>query len=403
MLVSCFSENDDPMKAGEEVGRKLKGAEYSIVFVNHTLDVAKVVRGIRETSGSTVFGCTSSYGISDGTLVERGVCAMGLSSRDLVGGLAVQPAGKGYECGVSVTEAALKDLSAKRERLASVFARYSAVVSNMPEKLAVSKSYFYILDFSEPFSFSDASMLEGVRSVMNPSVPLFGGNAFGDIKSWKSYQILNEVYSNSTVLGIFATNKSFGFASGTSFTLRDRTPYVVTKARDNTVYELNYRPVLEVYSELTGISMEKLKEEKVIAYTIGAECPFVLVDLTGRALMKYPTMVNDDGSILFGTKTATGSVLFSARSSRKKIVEDAESIVKEALKNTKEPQALLLFDCWQRLAVMGEDYAKEAEAIARASRGVPAIGFYTMGEHFSAGSHTGHENGSLIAVAIGEE
>jgi hypothetical protein len=402
MLVSCFSENDDPMKAGEEVGRKLKGAEYSIVFVNYTLDIAKVVKGIRETSGSTAFGCASSYGISDGTLVEKGVCAMGLSSRDLVGGLAVQPAGRGYECGVSVTEAALKDLSAKRERLASVFARYSAIVSNMPEKLAVSKPYFYILDFSDPFSFSDVGLLEGVRSVMNPSVPLFGGDAFGDIKSWKSYQILNEVYSNSTVLGIFATNKSFGFASGASFTLRDRTPYVVTKAKDNTVYELNYRPVLDVYSELTGIGKERLKEERILGYTTGAEHPFVLVDTVGRAFMKYPAMVNDDGSVLFGTKTATGSVLFHARNDRKKIVADAEHIVKEALKNTKEPQALLLFDCWQRLAAMGEDYAKEAEAIARASGGVPVIGFYTMGEHFSVGSYAGHENGSLIAVAIGE-
>jgi len=399
MITTCFSDNKDPAAAGEEVGRKLMGSEYSLVFVNHTLNIQKIVKSIRDATGSVVFGCSSSYGLSDSNIVEKGVCALGFSSRDLVGGFSVAPVEKGCD----LAKNALKDLSLKREKLIPIFARYSAIVSNMPEKLASSKPYFYLIDFSDPFAALDNVLIGGIRSVMSSSAPLVGADAFGDVKSWKGYQILNEVYSNSAVLGIFATTKNIGFASRSSIAIRDRTPYVVTKAEGYSVYEINYRPVLEVYSEITGLSAGELKEKKVLSYTIGAEFPFAVIDAAGNPLMKYPTMVNEDGSILFGTNTSIGSVLFSAKSDRKKVVEDGKEAVKEALGKVKDPQALVVFDCWQRLAAMGDDYEKESNAIAQAAGGVPLVGAYTMGEHYSLGGSYGHQNGSIVAIALGEE
>lgn len=400
MIVSCCSENRDPVAAGEEVGRELKGSDYILLFVNYTLDIPRIVKSIRETSGSIVFGCSSSYGLSDSRVVECGVCAMGISSKDLVGGFGVTQLEK--ESGTTLAESALKDISSRREKLTPIFARYSAIVSNMPEKLAVSQPYFYLFDFSDPFSMSDEALIEGIRSVISPSAPLVGSDSFGDAKTWKSYQILNEVYSNSAVLGVFATTKSVGFASRSSFAIRDRTPYVVTKAEGYTIYEINYRPVLEVYSEITGLSKEKLKEERIIAYTVGAEFPFVVFDAEGRAFMKYPTIVNGDGSVVFGTKASVGSILFAARNDRKKIVQDAGDAVSEALRRVKTPQALIVFDCWQRLAAMGEDFAEEMETITRTAGSVPLIGLYTMGEHYAIGGFHGHQNGSIVVIAVGE-
>lgn len=401
MIASCFSDNKDPIAAGEEVGRKLRGAEYSLIFVNHTLDIQKIVKSIRDTTGSVVFGCSSSYGLSDSNVVEKGVCALGFSFRDLVGGFSVVSLEKG--CNGDLVESALMDLSSKREKLIPVFARYSAIVSNMPEKLASLKPYFYLVDFSDPFAFLDDRLIKGIRSVMSPNAPLVGADAFGDEKLWRGYQILNDVYSNSAVLGIFATTKSFGFASRSSSVIKDRTPYVVTKAKGYSVYEINYRPALEVYSEITGLSTGKLKEKKILSYTIGAEFPFVMIDISGNPLMRYPAMVNDDGSILFGTKTFVGSILLSAKTDRKKVVEDAREAVKEALRKVKGPQALVIFDCWQRLAAMGEDYEKESDMITQAAEGLPLVGAYTMGEHYSLGYSPGHQNGSIVAIALGEE
>ncbi len=401
MITSCFSDNKDPIAAGEEVGRKLMGAEYSLVFVNHTLNIQKIVKSIRDTTGSVVFGCSSSYGLSDNNMVEKGVCALGFSFRDLVGGFSVVSLEKGHD--EDLVESALIDLSSKREKLIPVFARYSAIVSNMPEKLISLKPYFYLIDFSDPFAFLDDALIKGIRSVISPNAPLVGANAFGDVKLWKSYQILNDVYSNSAVLGIFATPKSFGFASRASPVIKDRTPYIVTKAVGYSVYEINYRPALEVYSEITGLSAGELKEKKILAYTIGTEFPFTMIDVAGNPLMEYPLMVNDDGSILFGTKTFVGSVLLSAKSDRKKVVEDAREAVKEALRKVKEPQALVIFDAWQRLAAMGEDYEKESDMITQAAKGLPLVGAYTMGEHCSLGGFLGHQNGSIVAIALGEE
>jgi hypothetical protein len=334
-------------------------------------------------------------------MVEKGVCALGFSSKDIVGGFSVASLEKGYDG--DLVERALMDLSSKREKLIPIFARYSAIVSNMPEKLASLKPYFYLMDFSDPFAFLDETLIKGIRSVMSPSVPLVGADAFGDTKLWNGYQILNDVYSNSAVFGIFATTKSFCFASRSSSVIKDRTPYIVTKAEGYSVYEINYRPALEVYSEITGLSIGELKEKKILFYTTGAEFRFVVIDVAGNPLMKYPVMVNDNGSIIFGTKTSVGSILLSAKNDRKKVVEDARDAVKEALRMVKEPQALVILDCWQRFAAMGEDYEKEGDMIIEAAEGLPLIGAYTMGEHYSLGGSIGHQNGSIVAIALGEE
>ncbi len=402
MLVSCFSDDSDPVRAGESVGRKLDGCEYSLVFVNHTYDAHKVVKAMRETCNTMVFGCSSSYGISDENLVERGVCALGFSSRELVGGFAAEPMNGGYECGRSVAERAFSELSTERDRLTPIFARYNAIVSNMPEKIALSKPYFYMMDFINPMRFADEDFLHGVRDFINPTVPLVGAGSFTDVHTGRNYQILNEAYSDSAVLGIFATNKSIGLSSEVAFVLRDPSPYIVTKALNNRVYELNYRPALEVYSGITGRSSAELREERTIAYSTGAEYPFVVFGPGDKVLMKYPAMVNDDDSITFGTKTADGSVLFSAKNDRKKMIESATKAVKQALKDVRVPQVLVIFDCWQRLAAMGEEYEKEAEAIINAAHGVNTIATYTMGEHFSMGTMRGHRNGSIVAVAMGD-
>ena len=405
MITSYSSEKRDPFEAGCEIGEALSDSDFTLLFANYNYDLRKLLGGFRSRSNSTVTGCSSSYSLCDGNLVEYGVSAIGTNSKNLVSGSAAASlSGNFHDVGVELAERALEDLGApeKKEKLARIFARYSAIVSSVPERVLLSKPYFYGLMFLDPLTMADEEVLSGIRSRMNLSAPVSGGDSFGNVAEWRSYQILNEVYENSAVFNVVATDKSIGLGCGSGFEIVSGEPYVVTKASGRRVYEINYTRAVDIYSGITGIGIEELKKERFLAYRIGVKFPFVVVGFDGGRWMKYPVLINGDGSITFGTITNTGSVLFRAKADKEQILKSAETSIKSAIAQVDEPRALLVFDCWYRLAALGEDYGSEAKVIKNCIGSIPMAGFYTMGEILSLSGFMGHRNGSIVAVALGD-
>ena len=342
MIVSCSSKNSNSFEAGKELGSKLEGSEYVLLFAHYSYNFKEIIRGITSKAECKITGCSAPEVISNEGIMERGAVALGVSSRDLVVGSAAHNIQDGYEAGNMVAAKALEDLSDKknRDKLTNIFARYSAIVSNMPERIPLSKPYFYLLSFMDPFYMAEGKVMTGIRSKIQSS-PLFGGSAYGEI----NYQILNNtVYDKSVVLNVIATNKSFGFGSESAFTPASRKPYLVTRADDRTVYEMNYKNALDAYSEICGKSKKDLIKEEAIGLSTGAKFPYSVVDNEGKIWMKYPAIVNSDGPLTFGSRTSTGSVLFSAESTKESVLKSAEKSITSAISQVKNPQAIIIFD-----------------------------------------------------------
>ena len=399
MIVSCSSKNSNSFEAGKELGSKLKGSEYVLLFAHYTYNFKELIRGILSKTECKITGCSAPEVILDGWVIERGAAALGVSSRDMVIGSTACNLQNGYEAGNLVTTKALKDLSNKknRDKLTNIFARYSAIVSNMPEQIVLSKPYFYLLSFMDPFCMVEEKVIAGIRSKIQSS-PLFGGSAYGE----SNYQISNDtVYKKSVVLNVIATNKSFGFASESALTFTSRKPYLITKADDRTVYEMNYKNALDAYSEICGKSKKDLIKEEAIGLSTGAEFPFMMVDNEGKPWMKCPAIANSDGSITFGNRTPTGSVLFSAESTKESVLKSAEKSIKSTISQVKNPQAIIIFDGWHRRFILKEDIKEEEKVIRECVKDIPTIGFYTMGEYLPL-CNLCHVTGSINTVVLGD-
>jgi len=119
--------------------------------------------------------------------------------------------------------------------------------------------------------------------------------------------------------------------------------------------------------------------------------------------MKAPFTANEDGSITFMTRMAVGNILFAARSTPSSVVKSAENAVSEALRRVEDPEVILIFDCQERKVFLKQNIRREKDAIKRAAKDIPLVGFYTMGEHLStANVPMDHLNGTIVAVALGK-
>jgi len=399
MLVSTEKRGSE---GGSEIGRELKDCDYAIVFADMDQDLDSFMKGFRNEGRTRIIGC-SSYGTlcSD----ERGEAAVayGMSSKDILMGLSLARIGKDPgKSGAALAERAVADIGKNVEELSRIFARYSAIVSNMPEKIAVTKPYYHMLLFTDPFQNCDEAVIRGIHMKIQRLSPLFGGSAYG--RDGNSTLFCDRrAIKDGAAMALIATTKSIGYGCENGLTLRSKKPYMVTSARDRVVFEINRRKAVEVYSEITGLSVEELIKEKWLINHTAVEYPFIVFDNEGKRWMKAPFTANEDGSITFMTRMAVGNILFAAKSTQSSIVESAEKAVKEALGKVEDPEVILIFDCQQRKVFLGDDTKREVEAIKRASKDTPFVGFYTMGEHLStANVPMDHLNGTIVAVALGK-
>jgi len=395
MLVSTEERG---YEGGRELGKKLKDYDYAILFADINQDLNSFMRGFRSEGHTRVIGC-SSYGLlgSDGASV-----AYGIKSEDLLMGLSSVKVGKNPRGnGVNLAERAVANIG-KDKNTSRIFARYSAIVSNMPEKIAVMKPYYHILLFTDPFQSCDEEIIRGIHTKVQRLSPLFGGAAYG--RDGDSALFCDRrIIKGGAAMALIATTRSIGYGCENGLMLRSRKPYIVTKAKDRVVYEINGKRAIDVYSEITNLSAEELLKEKYLVNRTSVEYPFAVFDNEGKKWMKAPFTANEDGSITFMTKMAIGNILFTARSTKSSIIKSAEAAVKKALRRVEEPEVLLIFDCHQRNLFLKQELKMEKDAIAKASKGIPFIGFYTMGENLStANVPMDHLNGTIVVVAIGK-
>jgi hypothetical protein len=399
MLVSTEKMGAE---GGKEVGRKLKDSDYAVVFADIEQDLNSFMRGFRNEGHTRVIGC-SSYGTLCSEQDGGKAVAYGISSADLLMGFSSVKVGKNPRMnGTNLAERAIVDIGKESSKLSRIFARYSAMVSNMPEKIAIAKPYYHMLLFTDPFQNCDEDIIRGIHQKIQRLSPLFGGSAYG--KGEKSTLFCDRrAVEDGAAVALVATARSLGYGCENGLTLRGRKPYMVTDARDRIVYEINKKRAVEVYSEITGLSVKELIKEKWLENRIAVDYPFAVFDNEGKKWMKAPFTANEDGSISFMTRMAIGNMLFAAKSTQSSVVKSAEAAVKEALRRVEDPEVIFIFDCQQRKVFLGDSIKKESEAIKRAAKGTPFIGFYTMGEHLStANVPMDHLNGTVIAVALGK-
>ncbi|WP_457747092.1 sensor domain-containing diguanylate cyclase [Sulfurimonas sp.] len=147
---------------------------------------------------------------------------------------------------------------------------------------------------------------------------------------------------------------------------------IITKAKENVLYELNNIPILEVYKKYLG---------EDIVYDLSRVCMEfpLIIKHDGVKIARAPLLKRDDGGLMFAGNLEEGdSVRFSFGN-----IEDIANHSHERFTALKKlpAEAVYVYSCSARRELMGEKLDDEVmmlESIA------PSAGFFTYGEYFHA-------------------
>lgn len=240
-----------------------------------------------------------------------------------------------------------------------------------------------------------SAVIRGAQEVLGPDFVIAGGTA-GDRGRFKqTTQIYNGQAMTDSLPGLMLESDEpldlgFGVMAGWKPLGIGKK---VTRAEGNTVYEIEGKAALDVYTTFLGDKASQLP-------AIGVEYPFALVDETGLVdeaglrdgesyiLLRAPMVVDHDtGAVTFAAEIPQGSTIKMTRGKSVEVVEasrEAASRAKERLGG--DPDVVFFFSCMARKIVLGRRTNEEIRVAQEVfGADVPMAGFYTYGEIANCG------------------
>jgi methyl-accepting chemotaxis protein len=152
-------------------------------------------------------------------------------------------------------------------------------------------------------------------------------------------------------------------------------PLIITRASENTVYEISHKPAIQAWEKLglpKGVHLEE-QTRFLMRYELGLQ-------VGTRYMVRFPTRINPDGSVSFLTDIPENTPCRILDAEKDRQIEAASSSARQALERLGgRPAGALVFDCAVRLLSLGDDFRKAVERI-RDSLQAPFVGFESSGE-----------------------
>jgi hypothetical protein len=157
-------------------------------------------------------------------------------------------------------------------------------------------------------------------------------------------------------------------------------PLVVTKSKDNIIYELNNEPAFEVYAKvLRDIDDQEITVDNF--FDIAKAYPFGILSYTrNEFIVRDPLQPTDEQALLMVSSIEPNETVYIMKGDHTGLIEAAVDNARLTL--SPHPSHIhLLFDCISRVLYMGDDFIKEIEAIAAETSGMkPIFGITSIGE-----------------------
>lgn len=244
-------------------------------------------------------------------------------------------------------------------------------------------NYFNAPDLSNVLLFSCSginagNILKGINNVFRGSVPVSGGVAGDDTRFEKTVVGLNENLSENNLVAIAMYGSNIKVAHGSkggwdSFGPRRK----VTKSSGNVLYEIDNKPVLDLYRMYLG---EKAKELPSSALLF----PFAIIDPeTNEEIVRGVQNIDEERNalILYGDVNE-GDILQLMRCDFDQLIIGAGDSAKETfLKSADKPGLAILISCVARRLVLGQLTEEELTETKKVLGNDTTIcGFYSYSE-----------------------
>jgi len=233
-----------------------------------------------------------------------------------------------------------------------------------------------VISFVEGLSQQGEEYLDGFNAHNKNNIIIVGGMA-ADLFTFSHTFVIhqNKIYTAGAVAvalcgdALEVTNDyNLGWrAVGPSF--------IITKAEENRVYEINNKPIKILYGEVLGQEVSKNMPASVTEFPL-------LKQENGVLIARQMINVLEDGSIIYAGKLHEGDkVHFGIGSS--KDVNDYNPAETNSLAN-KEFQAAFIYSCAGRKQFLSFELEKTFRQVSQLT---PTAGFFTYGEFYTNRQH----------------
>ncbi len=388
--LTAFTLERAAAAAAADLAAQLGGGDARAIlfFCSHEHDGAALSGLLRERfPGAEVIGCTTAGAFVTDQGAEAGVSALRLPP-DKVGACASALAR--FNDGGSARR------SAERSPQTPVNGGVEEGIRAAGERLAAALGK--PLEALDPAHHVGVMLVEGLKGNEERANAALGGVA----------PLLSFVGGSAGDNGVFAQTRVFrnGEASddGAALLLVEmRVPFTILKTcsfeptahrftvtradvPSRTVYELDHRPVLDVYAAAVGVAPAALDASVFMKHPCG-------MMLDGDPWIRSPQRALPDGGLKFYCQIEEGMTVHLMRSTD--LVADTHAAVRRVAGTLGAPIAgALLFNCILRRLQLDAEHTHEAFRSAFA--GMAAAGFHTYGE-----SWLGHINQTCTGIVFG--
>lgn len=240
----------------------------------------------------------------------------------------------------------------------------------------------HVMVFSDGLKVNGTALVKGLRSNLPSNVSVTGG-LVGDGSDFKhTYVGLDKVAEEGkiVVLGFYGNSLKIGYGS-----LGGWDPFgpsrLITKSKDNILYELDYKPALKLYKEYLGDQASGLPGTGLLfPLSLG------LTTEEGKKVDVVRTLLavdDKDQSMTFAGDMPEGIYAKLMKANFERLVDGASGAANMSAQSlgSQSPELAILISCIGRKLVLKERVEEETEAV-RSVIGQQAIicGFYSYGE-----------------------
>ena len=357
-------------------GRTPAAGDVVFIFPNATYDLEALHRGATAEAGpASVVGCTTCGAFTHETQVPLGAVAAHLVA-------------DGMSFGVCHAARDDHDIAGTTRR----------AVGTARERAGDAHPHSVLVLLCDGMTPDQREIARGAYEVTSAIIPLVGGAA-GDDLFWRGTYTFGEdrVLSNGLLAVWINSAQPTGVAVDHGWHAHGR-PMLVTRAEGATIHELDGRPAMEAYME----DLAELTDGDRPFSELRLEHPIGLPTVNGRYDLRHIHEVTREGGLTLTTGVPEQTVVQIMAGDKDEVLEGARRSAEQAVARLGgRPRMALVFSCCTRVPLLGARISEEIEAITGAlGDGVPAGGFYTVGEFARVTGSAGIHNSSVAVLAL---
>lgn len=247
-----------------------------------------------------------------------------------------------------------------------------------------------VILFADGLLRNGESILKGIKSAASKKITVSGGMAGDYNKFIKTFVIHGDSIFENGAVAVSLNSPNLIVHNSYSLSWKPiGIPMTVTKAKENIVYEIDDKPIIDIYREYLGEEIVKRLPASAIEFPLIFEKDGMLV---ARSIINV-----DNGSISFAGEIPEGTKVRFGAANTKIFAQEGSELFE---RNSKYPiESIFVYSCIARKMFLGKNISAEMKPLSKLAH---MCGFFTFGEFYSGENSLEMLNITTTILALSE-